>query len=320
MTVTFKTPVLFLVFNRPDETYQVFQKIREIKPFDLFIAADGPRNGNRGDIVSCEKTRQVVQLIDWDCNLRMLFRDKNLGCGKSVSSAITWFFEAVTEGIILEDDCLPNEEFFIFCEKLLEKYRNDHRIMHISGRNNLPVQLKYPYSSYFSAYTHIWGWATWRRAWNHYSYLISDLENFIDKDSLRFYFRRKMIKTYWYTFLKEFRVNPMNTWDYQWTYSMWKNQGVSILPAVNLVTNIGFNENATHTQIVESTLSDDVSILSQPFNVPKKLKLLRKADELYFHSRLKNIPTRWQRFKIKTGKMLGKLRIFSNQKVRDGIA
>ena len=159
------TPILFLVFNRPDTTSKVFQRIREIQPLKLFIAADGPRPEKEGEKEKCETVkRSVLENIDWPCEVKTLFRNNNLGCGKAVSNAITWFFQNVEEGIILEDDILPDKSFFNFCKDLLEKYRYDERIKVIGG-SNIHKKAGIKDSYYFSSICRIWGWASWRRVW-----------------------------------------------------------------------------------------------------------------------------------------------------------
>ena len=161
------TPVLFLVFNRPDTTEKVFEAIRQAKPQKLFVAADGPRGNRLGEKEKCEQVRKIATTVDWDCEVKTLFREKNLGCKFAVSSAIDWFFKNVEEGIVLEDDCLPSQSFFWFCQELLERYRNDERVMLIGG-NNRGVDFLKNHSYFFSKYVQIWGWATWRRSWEKY--------------------------------------------------------------------------------------------------------------------------------------------------------
>jgi len=177
----FNTPILFLVFNRPNTTQRVFNVIRQVKPKQLFVAADGPRRDKGADEEKCEATREIVKQIDWDCEVKTLFREENLGCGKAVSSAITWFFENVEEGIILEDDCLPNLDFFGYCEELLDRYRDNREVMFIGGDNFQKGKKWGDASYYFSAYNHVWGWATWKRTWDIYDFKLDSInENDID--------------------------------------------------------------------------------------------------------------------------------------------
>ena len=162
------SPILFLIFNRPETTKKVFSAIKEVQPPRLYIAADGPRSEQPDEADHCELARTIATKVDWDCEVKTLFRDQNLGIRIAVSQAIDWFFEQEPEGIILEDDCLPDQSFFWFCKELLEKYRNDTRIMHIGGTNFQFGKNRTNYSYYFSRYAHIWGWASWRRAWEYY--------------------------------------------------------------------------------------------------------------------------------------------------------
>jgi len=162
------TPILFLVFNRPDTTKIVFDEIKKSQPKKLFIAADGPRNGNYEDTENCEIVREIVTGVDWDCDVHTLFRKKNLGCKHAISGALDWFFSNVEDGIILEDDTLPHPKFFRFCEELIARYRNQKNIIAISGDNFQHGKRRGENSYYFSKYVHIWGWATWKRAWELY--------------------------------------------------------------------------------------------------------------------------------------------------------
>jgi len=198
MSDTFQTPpILFLLFNRPYLTQRVFACIREARPARLFVAADGPRPDRVGERQLCAEARKVVDQVDWPCELLTLFRDENLGCGKAVSSAIDWFFEHVEEGIILEDDCLPHPSFFRFCEKLLEKYRDDERVMQIGGCNFQDGIKRGPASYYFSIYNHIWGWASWSRAWKYYDVGITSWRKTIHEEFLYTLFNDKKSVKYW---------------------------------------------------------------------------------------------------------------------------
>ena len=172
------TPILFLIFNRPEITARVFQEIRKAKPKQIYIAADGPRIDHPDDTALCNKTRQICDSIDWDCEVKTLFREENLGCQLAVSNAIDWFFKHESEGIILEDDCLPSQSFFHFCAELLDFYRDDEEIMCISGNNFQQGRGDDEESYYFSRYPHCWGWATWRRAWNKYDHDMSRWKEF----------------------------------------------------------------------------------------------------------------------------------------------
>jgi hypothetical protein len=276
------TPVLFIVFNRPDLTRRVFETIRQIQPKRLFVAADGPRNGNPNDQKACALTRELIRAgVDWDCEFRTLYRDRNLGCKAAVSSAIRWFFDQVERGIVLEDDCLPDPTFFPFCETLLARYDSDPRVMHISG-NNFQFGRKRGSASYYcSVYPHIWGWASWRRAWIHYDVTMKSLPEFIRANAMRGITSNKDQQKYWLQIFKRVHEGAIDTWDYQWTFTVWSLGGLSILPNVNLVSNIGFDRNATHTQAPSALADLPVAALTEIVH-PRELGIDREADRFTF--------------------------------------
>jgi hypothetical protein len=242
-----KTPVLFLVFNRPDTTKQVFEAIRKARPAKLYVAADGPRENNETDAQNIKQVKSIVTNVDWNCELKTLFRNENLGCKIAVSSAIDWFFENEEEGIILEDDCLPHASFFRFCEELLDKYREDKRICMISGDNFQFGRKRTEYSYYFSRYPHIWGWASWRRVWRNYD-VNMELWPKIRRDNWLYgYLWEKECVEHWTEIFDNVYEGKIDTWDYQWVFTSWIQNSLVILPNVNLVSNIGFGESATHT-------------------------------------------------------------------------
>jgi hypothetical protein len=252
----FTTPVLFLIFNRPDTTEKVFQRIRDIQPRRLFVSADGPRQHKMGEDRLCAETRKIVEKVDWKCELQTNFSKKNLGCRIGVSSGIDWFFRHVAEGIILEDDCLPDISFFRFCETLLEYYRNDERIMHIGGANFQDGNTRGDGSYYFSNINHVWGWATWKRAWGKYDIAISSYPELLKQNILPHLFPNSHIEKFW---KKKFELaynNKIDTWDIQWQYAMSVNNGLAVIPNKNLVANIGFHDTATHTIDKFNTLAN----------------------------------------------------------------
>lgn len=242
-----ETPILFLIFNRPDTTQEVFEAIRKAKPSRLYVAADGPRHDKAGEESRCAETRKIIEGVDWDCEVKTLFREQNLGCKNAVSSAITWFFEQEEEGIVLEDDCLPDHSFFAFCTALLEHYRHDASVMHIGGTNVQKGKHRGDGSYYFTNYNQVWGWASWRRAWEKYrldwsAYDEDKMENVLEE-----IFKTNKERAYWMNAFRQVKYNRIDTWDYQWTFSIWSNKGKSIVPNVNLISNIGFGHGATHT-------------------------------------------------------------------------
>ena len=273
----FETPILFLVFNREDTTQKVFDAIRRQKPKYLFVAADGARKHKSGETERCEKVRDITKNVDWDCELKTLFREENLGCKIAVSSAITWFFENVEQGIILEDDCLPDPSFFLFCEELLEKYKDDTRIGHVSGNNFLPGIIDTKLSYDFCSCSHIWGWATWRRVWKNYDVNFPFWKE--QKDKRSFLFRNKWEEIYFSSFIPDVlnNRNGINTWDTQYWFTLRLQNQLAVYPAVNLVENIGLGDlNATHTS--KNKKVPLAATISFPIKHPKYVMRNKKLD------------------------------------------
>jgi len=291
----FETPILFLIFNRPDTTQKVFDAIRQQKPKYLFVAADGPRKHKQGESETCQRVRDIIKQIDWDCELKTLFRDENLGCKMAVSSAITWFFENVEQGIILEDDCLPDSSFFPYCEELLDQYKDDTRIGHISGNNFLP-DITYESISYdFCSYSHIWGWATWRRVWKNYDVNLSFWKE--QKDKRSFLFNNKWEEIYFSSFLSDAinNHNNIDTWDMQYLFTLRLQNQLSIYPIVNLVTNIGLGDpNATHIAKKNKKHSIPASAVSFPLKRPQYVLQNKKLDD----ATVKKLFFSWKRLAI----------------------
>jgi len=248
--VPLHTPVLLILFNRPHTTQKVFDRIRQVKPQRLYVAADGPRPHVATDAERCAQTRRIVAQVDWPCEVKTLFQEENMGCGRAPSRAITWLFEQEETGIILEDDCVPSRSFFWFCQELLDKYRHDTRIMHISGNNYLNGWRRdKDYSYYFSDKVNAWGWATWRRAWHFFDFNLSLYPELEKKGYLKGIFLNKVEEAYRLSKLREAyaSISHGDIWDYQWEFAVYSNSGLCIVPEVNLVRNIGFGEDATHT-------------------------------------------------------------------------
>jgi hypothetical protein len=270
--------VLFIIFNRPDTTAKVFDRIRAARPAKLYIAADGPRAGHPDEEEFCKKAREVVAKIDWDCEVKTLFRETNMGCKEAVSSAITWFFENEEEGIILEDDCLPATSFFSFCDEMLEKYRDDTRIRHISGGNFQLGTKRGDASYYFSKISHIWGWAGWRRVWLDYD---KDLKQYTDEEAkaaLLKVFDDDWIADSWYQIFKELKAGNIDTWDYQLGLTNFFNNALCVIPNVNLISNIGFGNSATHTTETGNKYAGLPLEESETITHPKYFLADREAD------------------------------------------
>lgn len=239
-------PVALFIFNRPQTTQKVFDSIREAEPPMLFLIADGPRKNRAGDLENCNNAREITESIDWDCQVFRNFSEENLGCKRRVASGISWVFEHVDRAIILEDDCLPHPSFFYFCGSLLERYQNDKRIMAISGDNFQFGKSRTQDSYYLSRYPHCWGWATWKRAWQHYDIEMRLWPEVRDGGWLRDVLQDHSAIKYWHHKFQQTYDGKIDTWDYAWVLCCWIQSGLCILPNENLISNIGFDANGTH--------------------------------------------------------------------------
>lgn len=240
-----RSPILFLIFNRPDVTQKVFNAIRNAKPLKLYIAADGPRAAKDGEVILCNEVRKIITQVDWPCEIKTLFREENLGCKKAVSAAISWFFENENEGIILEDDVVPSTDFFRFCDYALERYRNDNRIGMVTGTNLLGADvnsMEYMYSQISS----IWGWATWKRAWDMYDVQMEAWPSKYLKDALLYRYKPDLAD-YFIRTLDSHVAKNTDTWDTQWLFTSVFNSFMSITPKANMISNIGIV--GTHSSV-----------------------------------------------------------------------
>jgi hypothetical protein len=238
--------VAFLIFNRPETTRRIFAAIRAARPPRLLVVADGPRADRPGEAARCAETRAIIDGVDWPCVVERNFAPENLGCRTRVASGLDWVFSKVEEAIILEDDCLPHPDFFTFCAELLRRYRDDPQIMAVCG-NNFHPHLPTAASYHFSKYCWIWGWATWRRAWQHYDVAMSDWRRTRSLGWPEDSFLNRHEREYWSDCFDLVAHQGFSTWDYQWIHTCWRHQGLCAIPARNLVSNIGFGADATHT-------------------------------------------------------------------------
>lgn len=270
---TLTTPVAFLIFNRPDLTTKIFEEIRKAKPPRLLIIADGPRDNRADDVDKCASARAVVEGVDWECEVLKKYSDINLGCGRRPATGLDWVFSVVEEAIILEDDCLPHETFFQYCQQLLEKYRNDERIMSISGDNFQFGRRRTQDSYYFSRYTQTCGWATWRRAWKYYDFdmllwpevrdgrwlfdIFGNMQFVIHDGQRHFQVSGGVsVAEYWHRMFEITYNKKIDAWDFQFTFAAFLQSGLHILPNINLISNIGYGPEATHTQDPRSHLAN----------------------------------------------------------------
>lgn len=304
-------PVAFFVFNRPATTRRVFERIRAARPPRLLVVADGPRADRPGEAARCAEARAAAGAVDWPCQVDTHYAEANLGCRRRISSGIDWVFSQVEEAIILEDDCLPEPDFFRFCSELLARYRDDARIFMVSGNNFLFGREASRYSYYFTRYLHIWGWASWRRAWAHYDVAMRRwpelrqgpwLADELGMPEVAGHFHNRFDATH----------AGLDTWDYQWVFSAWLQHGCAVAPARNLVRNIGVGAGATNTHNAPVEALAPTAPLAFPLRHPPGVRVNRSADRL--ESRLlglRKLTTleRWQRSALKRlGKWPGRNR------------
>lgn len=260
----------------------MWSSIRVVRPPVLLVVADGPRTeAERND---CEATRRLVECIDWPCDVRRNYSAVNMGCRQRMATGLTWVFEQVEEAVILEDDCLPHPTFFRYCEELLERYRNDRRVMHIGGNTFQGRKPQKKASYYFSKYAHVWGWASWRRAWQHYDVNMAAWGG-NNNPVIERYCNGPIEKHYWTVMFKGAAEGRLDTWDYAWLFACWQHDGLSIVPEVNLITNIGFGVGSTHTTDDQSPFANMVSQSIQfPLRHPKHVEIHSAADGRTFRT------------------------------------
>ena len=287
-TTSLKTAVLFLVFNRPDTTTLVFEKIRQAKPPRLYVAGDGAREGRKGEKEKVAKVREIATRVDWPCKVKTFFRDQNVGCKKGVSTAITWFFEHEKQGIILEDDCVPHLDFFTFCEDLLGRYAEDARVSTITGNNFQHNKWRGNDSYYFSKYNHCWGWATWRRAWEYYQGNIPFWIEWKNSNAWLKHTPEKIERRYWQNIFERVQANQVDSWAFPWTASVWYKDGLTATSNVNLVSNIGFGDDATHTKSKKNKISKLPTNNLGKITHPKKVERNIEADVYTFNNVFKS--------------------------------
>lgn len=275
------TPIAFIIFNRPRHTKESFAAIRAQRPSKLLIIADGPRPGHPTDAVRCKETREVVEAIDWPCEVLRNYSDVNLGCKRRVSSGLDWVFDQVERAIVLEDDCIPHNDFFTYCDNLLDRYENDERVWTITGNNFQHGKKRGEASYYFSKFNHCWGWATWRRAWKQYRVDIPFWPEWKSTADWRKKLPSPIERKIWSDLLDRVKNGEIDTWDYQWTACVWYHGGLTATPNVNLVTNIGFGPDATHTVTTGDEDGLPVHALG-PLTHPKQIKQNLVADRHVF--------------------------------------
>lgn len=283
--MAFGKPILLIIFNRPEMARQVAARVAGITPATVYIASDGPRSHVHGEEQKVAAARNAATTaFDRSCNVHTLYHAKNLGCKKAVQSALNWFFENESEGIVLEDDCLPDKSFFSYCDCLLDRYRDDLRIGMISGDNFQFDRLALESSYYFSRYAHVWGWASWRRTWNYYRSDKPFWEEVQKSALLKTVFNRQKVRAHWEKIFDKVYADQIDTWDYQLNLSLWSQHMVSIIPANNLVTNIGFDKTATHTKF--ETIFSRVESNAMPLPLTHPTFVIRNVQADQFFERM----------------------------------
>ena len=274
-------PILFIVFIRLDTTKRVLERIREVKPKKLYIAGDGARKSKQGEFEKVQELRDfILQSIDWDCEIHTKFSEDNLGCKYNPQSAISWFFEHEEMGIILEDDCVPSNSFFRYCQELLQKHKNDLRIWGISGTNLLP-NLEIPKSYYYSEFFMTWGWATWRDRWKTHLHMLENFEEYLDDPLVAKKLDNNLANEQIIHRARISYQDKLDAWDYQWIFSCFANNALLITPTKSLIQNIGFGEGATHTgnstgkQVKENEITF-------PLEHPKIIHANQAVDSIFF--------------------------------------
>ena len=275
--------VLFIIFNRPEVTRITFERIRRARPRRLYVHADGARATHPNDAARCAASRQIIDSVDWPCEVKRLFRDQNLGCGPAVSGALNWFFDQEEEGVIIEDDCSPMPGFFEYCQLMLDRYRDAPAVMHISGCGIASKYCPAGADGYLAPFPFIWGWASWRRAWQHYRFELpaeSDVAEILAKQNPGGNFVH-----YWREKFEAVRTGEINTWDYQWVLSVWRAGGLAVTPVRSFVENIGAGPDATHPQGSENgfapVTSERFTPASPIASVDTEIALREIHDQLF---------------------------------------
>lgn len=275
-------PIAFIIFNRPKVSQSVFETIKQARPAQLFVIADGPRLEREGEAAKCAKTRSIINQVDWNCEVFRCFSDENLGCGKRIATGLSWVFEHVEEAVILEDDCVADPTFFHFCHEMLARYRHDSRVMSISGGCRFTKSLNQE-SYYFSKYLNCWGWATWRRAWEHFDFSMSGLPEKLEQDWLFKHLGSRKIANIW---RQKFEIahesGRADIWSYQFQFACWLQNGLSVRSNSNLIANLGFGEDSTHTQANQDALPATLFLNRErmrfPLIHPEQVKVDQQAD------------------------------------------
>lgn len=295
-----QTPVLLMVFNRPEKTRKVVQAIREVQPARVYIAADGPRDWIEGEAEKAQEVRQIATAIDWPCDVKLLFREHNLGCKHGPATAIDWFFAHEEEGVILEDDCVPCADFFQFCAELLTVYRHNPAVWAINGVNFQNGKKRGSGSYYFSRYFHGWGWATWRRAWEKADLEIRFWPAWKESADWKLLLPDRVERQFWSGIFEKMYLDAIDAWDYPWVANIWYHSGLVAAPNVNLVSNIGFDAEATHTfnsnALEANRQTESMTVVHHPESVERSQEADSYSYNVIFGGRWRRFPLSVVRF------------------------
>jgi len=291
----FDIPIVVIVFNRPEMTEILFERISQVKPLKIYLISDGCRETIKNEDQLVQKSREVFTRIDWECHVERVFSDINLGCGRRVSTGLDYVFEREEYAIILEDDCIPNDSFFIFCREMLIRYRNDSRIVHISGSNFTEKITPQKYSYFFSYYGHIWGWATWARAWKNFDFNMSTYKTFREEIQIENFFFTKNEQSYFVSNCDNYSKDSTRPWGFRWFYARIVMNGLSIVPRHNLIRNIGIN--GTHINSYSSFLNRTTKDFLINSEIKHPVFLLRDVKYDQEHFRLHILETKFKYLK-----------------------
>ena len=294
-------PILILGYNRPFHIKKLITSLKKIQPKKIYVSLDGSKK-NTKDINKCKLVKDEIERINWNCLIKKNYNLNNLGCKKSVSNGINWFFKNNNFGIILEDDCIPNLTFFNFCKKINEVHRDNEKIFAISGSNFFNKKIEGDY--FYSKYNHCWGWASWRRAWKHYDNSLSFWNKWKNSDNWKTFHKNKIERRYWEKIFNELKKGKIDSWAYTWTCSVWKKNGLTIIPKKNLIKNIGFDINATNSLKEEQKHLKTYSIkFKKNLKGPKNLEPLEFNDTFVFNNHFQGKYYLWPWIILKVAKL-----------------
>jgi hypothetical protein len=273
-----KTPIVLIIYHRPKLTAKVINSLREVKPSKIFVVADGPKN--RFDEKLCQETRALIKLINWKCKIYKNYAHRNLGVRKRVVSGLDWVFSKVSRAIIIEDDLEIDKSFYKFCSEMLEKYKDEEKIISIAGNNFLFGKYNLTKSYLFSRYVYSTGWATWKRAWKLYDNTMTKWPSLRETSWLHDILGNRVMELYWKKIFDMTYAEKVDSWAYRWTYSSFLCNGLTITPKLDLVAHIGYGEQATHTKRRDRIAGMKTAKMNFPLIHPKKIIRNARADTI----------------------------------------